>query len=235
MDLLFHHPEILHPERPYLAVGAPWVHPSHSNAMSMTVTNMLPAQALAQFDKMVSFFQSKVAPMTGASMGVSQALWSMVTPKSVLPEHVTEDAKFEDAVFPKIIDYLHGQNIHGISDEAIFLMQKVEGASGWGSWGDYDELAPRLADALRSTGRRLEMDVFFAEKDNMIGDAGNAGPAWFTKCWQREEEDWPIVCKTDVVEGADHNTVWALTWKAAECVLQKIGEQTVEAEAETRA
>ncbi|KFA65019.1 hypothetical protein S40285_05627 [Stachybotrys chlorohalonatus IBT 40285] len=210
LDLLLHHPEILNPTAPYFAIGAPWVHPSHTGAFAMSMTSMLPGAAIGTLDKWVSLFQAIspiVTPVTGVALGASQ----IISGPGVIPSADPgddEDSKREADLFPKCIKYAHTQSITGLSDEAIFLMKKVEGLDGWGDWGDYDNLLPRLSAALRAAGKRLAVDVYFAEKDMLIGDAGTKGTVWLTECFKKESETMNF--ESHVVKGANHDTVWDL-------------------------
>ncbi|POR34797.1 Uncharacterized protein TPAR_05021 [Tolypocladium paradoxum] len=227
LDMLLHHPEILHPDRPYLAVGGPWILPAHSGVLAMSITKALPGSVIAQADKFATFINN-VGPILSTSFGFSQALVSLVStkqPQQPGPADADEDAKFEEALGPKLQNYVFSHGIHGMSQEALLLMQRAEGVSGWGDWADYDELVPRLADVLRAAGSRLVVDVFFAETDDMIGNAGSKGPKWFDSCWDSEQGKGVIEYASTDVSGADHDTIWNLRWGATQKVFAKIGSQ----------
>ncbi|KAI9150580.1 hypothetical protein HJFPF1_10354 [Paramyrothecium foliicola] len=222
LDLILHHPEILQPAAPYLAIGAPWIHPSHTGVFLMNVTSSLPVAAIGSIDKLATFFQTTVnpivGPVTGFSLGVSQFL-SGVGAAPAGEAGQDEGSQIEAELFPKMIEYAHSESIEGMSDEAILLMKRVDGTDGWGDWSDYDTLLPRLATALQTTGRQLSVDIYFGEKDSMIGDAGTKGTVWLEKCFQ----DAGMAVESHVVTGADHNTVWDLKFGVAAKVFAKIG------------
>jgi hypothetical protein len=86
---------------------------------------------------------------------------------------------FAEALDRKLGDCIFGNSAVGMSNDAIMLLQRPnddQHLSGWADWGDYDALVPRLRQALADSGRRLVVDVFFAESDAMIGNPGAAGP-----------------------------------------------------------
>ncbi|KAK3357957.1 hypothetical protein B0T25DRAFT_622549 [Lasiosphaeria hispida] len=236
LDMLLHHPHLLHPTRPYLAIGGPWILPAHTSPLVPSLLKVLPAGLVGYTDKLARLINNHIGPAFASTMGLSQALGAKLAPAPVPggeveepADDVPEGARFEDEVFPKIIERIYLEGMKGISSEAVLLLQKVDGVAGWGDWGDYDELVPRLAQALRAAGRRLRVDVFYAEKDLLIGDGGSKGPVWFDQCWREHGGD-VIDYQSRVVEGADHDGVWNLRWGAAEEVFGragKLGEATM--------
>ncbi|KAK0711911.1 hypothetical protein B0H67DRAFT_491118 [Lasiosphaeris hirsuta] len=243
LDLLLHHPHLLHPTRTYLAMGAPWILPSHSSLFVPSLLKVLPAGLIGHTDKFARLFNNHIAPAFASSLGLSQALGAKLSPASApatVPRSegggqggdddngAPEGAQFEDDVFPKIIERIYAEGMSGISSEAVLLLQKVEGMAGWGDWADYDELVPRLVGALGAAGRRLRVDVFYGERDVMIGDAGSKGPAWLDRCWG-ELGGNVVDYRSRVVEGADHDGVWNLRWGAVQEVFGRVaslGEAT---------
>ncbi|KND94707.1 hypothetical protein TOPH_00024 [Tolypocladium ophioglossoides CBS 100239] len=231
LDMLLHHPEFLHPERPYLAVGGPWILPAHSGVLAMSITKALPESVIAQVDKFATFINNNVGPMLSTSFGFSQTLVSLASTKQQPgPADADEDVKFEEALGPRLQNFVFSHGIHGMSQEALLLMQRAEGVSGWGDWSDYDEVVPRLAEVLRAAGRRLGIDVFFAETDDMIGNAGSKGPKWFDSCWESEQGRGVIEYTSTDVSGANHDTIWNLRFGAMSKVFAKIGTQASQEE-----
>ncbi|KAM0552465.1 hypothetical protein ACHAPJ_008026 [Fusarium lateritium] len=223
LDMLLHHPEILHPDRPYIAIGGPWVLPSHSNSVSMAVTKALPVGLLGQADKFIGFFNGTLGPVLTTSAGVSQIIGSAVTKNEPGSEDDNVDVKFEESLEPTLFKFVHAESIRGFSDEALFLMQKVEGISGWGDWQDYDDLVPKFVEVLKGAGRKLTIDVFFAEEDNMIGAAGTQGPKWLNSCWEKDEVRETVTYNTTTIPKATHDTIWSIRRGVPEDVLKKLG------------
>ncbi|CAG9948835.1 unnamed protein product [Clonostachys rosea f. rosea IK726] len=227
MDTLLHHPEILHPERPYLAIGAPWILPSRSGIITMSITQALPSSLFSHTDKVVSFVQTSLSPSLASSFGISQAamkLFNTPNPNLDISPEDSPLAQWEEALEPRIVQHIHKEGIPGISSESIVLMQKL-GTSAWGTWKDYDELIPRLRAALRAAGRTLFIDTFFAESDSMIGDACTEGPDWFDACWKREDPEGPISYSSSVIPDTEHDKIWTLRMGLPQKVLQRVGRE----------
>ncbi|KAF4335503.1 hypothetical protein FBEOM_10638 [Fusarium beomiforme] len=203
--------KILNPERPYLAIGAPWILPSHSHVMTMSVTQSLPASMLAQADKLIGFVNGTLGPVVATSAGISQ-MFGGGKKKNVQggAEETMADALFEESLEPFLFKLVHAESIRGFSDESLFLMQKIEGVSGWGDWTDYDDLVPKLVQALKGVGKKLTVDVYYAEEDSMIGAPGTDGPEWLNSCFKGDEVGQVITYNTETIPAADHDTIWSI-------------------------
>ncbi|KAF4949306.1 hypothetical protein FSARC_13513 [Fusarium sarcochroum] len=223
LDMLLHHPEILHPDRPYIAIGAPWILPSHSNSVAMALTKALPNGLLGQADKFIGFINGTLGPVMATSAGVSQVIGNAVWKDDREPDENNPDVKFEESLEPTLFKFLHTESIRGFSDEALFLMQKANGVTGWGDWLDYDDMVPKLVEALNGASRKLTIDVFFAAEDNMIGAAGTQGPKWLNSCWEKDEVRETVTYNTTVIPKANHDTVWSIRRGVPEEVFKKIG------------
>ncbi|EFX04945.1 interferon-induced GTP-binding protein mx2 [Grosmannia clavigera kw1407] len=233
LDLLLRHPEILSPDRPYLAIGAPWIRPAHTTSTLMSVVQVLPGAVVGKLNKFARFFNQHLSPVLGAAVGASQAFVSTVTSAAssgstsdAAGDMEREGARFEVDVWPTLLKRIYVEGIEGISSEALLFTRKSDGgaASGWSDWGDYDVLVPRLVTALRSAGRRLVVDVFYAETDYMIGDGGTKGPLWFDQCWDAEHRGDVVDYSSTVIKGADHDRIWDLRWGVAQQVFETIGQ-----------
>ncbi|CEI66163.1 hypothetical protein FVEN_g4436 [Fusarium venenatum] len=221
LDMLLHHPEILHPGRSYMAIGAPWVLPSRSNIWSMSFVKALPVGMMAQADKAIGFFNNTLGPAFTSSVGFSQLF---TTPTPLGPEGDSEFAKFEESLEPHLFKIVHAESIEGFSDESLLLMQKINGISGFGDWLDYDDLVPKLVSVLRESGRQLTIDVFYAETDSMIGAPETAGPQWMNACWKGEQVGDTISYNAKTIKGADHNTIWSIRRGVPEEVFKKLSQ-----------
>ncbi|KAL7784670.1 hypothetical protein V8C37DRAFT_413270 [Trichoderma ceciliae] len=224
LDMLLHHPEILHPERPYLAIGGPWILPSHTGSTAMSIVQSLPVSFIGSVDKVARLINNHIGPFVGVALDFSLSLMNKLTP--VLLQQgcvvIDKDARFEEELWPAVIKRIYTEGIQGTSSDAILLMQKVDGMAGWSDWGDYDTLMPRLAEALRASGRRLRVDVFYAENDFMIGSGHSKGAEWFNRCWDSQNcRDAIDYCST-AVKGADHDGIWHLRWGVSQKVFEKI-------------
>lgn len=229
LQMVLHHPEILDPERPYIAMGGPWILPSHTNSTTLGIVKSLPTALINNTEKFARLMQFYVGPMIGRSLGFSQAAVAKISkPKSA--EQSSRDregldregAVLECKLRNKIMTRTYEEGLPGISADAVLMMQKVDGADGWADWRDYDTLVPRLEEVVRASGKRVTVDVMFAEEDEMIGDAGSKGPLWFDKCWKAKGEDWAIDYHSWTVKRSDHDEVWNLRWGAVQQIFAKI-------------
>ncbi|KAK3377644.1 hypothetical protein B0H63DRAFT_221562 [Podospora didyma] len=246
LDFLLHHPELLDPSRPAcLAIGGPWILPSHTGSVALSLASMLPASLVNQTDKLTNFIGNHVAPVVGTSAGISSGVMARVVPaswKSPLTQddqeeddEFSEAARFEQDVWPTVMKRMYSDGIHGISAEAVMLLQKADsndggGGGGWSDWGDYDELVPLLADALRAAGRTLRVDVYYAETDMVVGPAGSKGPVWFDRCWDQRFCAGVIDFHSRTEVGADHDSVWGLKWTVVREVFERVGSRDSVAE-----
>lgn len=222
LDLLVHHPEILHPDRPYLAIAGPWILPVHTGSTVSSILQALPSFLISGSDRLASFVNVHLGPPLGVSFGLSQALVHKITPWSTNSDTGLdrEGARLEEELWSKLIEKIYSQSMEGLSADALLLLQKVDGMAGWSDWGDYDVLIPRFAETLRSAGKRLTVDIFYAESDYMIGDGRCKGSLWFDQLWEAQAD--VIDHHSEVVKGADHDRVLNLRWGAMQKVLDRV-------------
>jgi pimeloyl-ACP methyl ester carboxylesterase len=220
MDMLLHHPELLDPRFPYIALAGPWIHTSHTGVVSLSMAKALPSGLVAQFDKVVGFVHNHLESWTSTSFGISEPIANLfATPPSGGIED--ESVTFEENTMAKALDRAHKENIEGVSSEALVLLRNIKGMDGWGDWGDYDELIRRVGNAFREAGRKLTIDVFYAETDSMIGLETAKGAQWFDNCWRAGGDT--LEYSRRVVKGTDHNSLWQLRWGVPQLVFAKLG------------
>ncbi|OKL62453.1 hypothetical protein UA08_02901 [Talaromyces atroroseus] len=212
LDTLLHHPGILSPSRPYLALGAPWLLPKHTSSTAMAMIQRLPTSVVGNTHQLM-----KVMRQLGGS-SIASSLASSTPSRTA---ETGDELQIIQKMWPSIVNRMHSENTEGVSAEALLLLQKVGNGSGWDDWGDYDLLIPRLVQSLRAANRGLRLEIFYAEKDWMIGDAGSRGPAWFDGCWTTQAAE-VVDHHSRVVAGADHDTVWDLQWDATRTLFESI-------------
>lgn len=244
LDLLLHHPEILHPAQGYLAIGSPWIHPSKSGTWHLSLAEALPTSLLAHSDKLASYFTMVSAPLLGKSLDLVGNLMQWLGPAAAPTREggeagnstknntdtvagaSDEATAFAEALDPKLADFIFRNSVSGMSNETILVLQrpnKDSNVPGWSDWGDYDVLVPRLRRVLANSNRRLIVDIFLSETDAMTGDPGTAGPEWFISCWDAPSDSGdPIVFSCSVVPGTDHNSIWATGFGVAHGVFERI-------------
>lgn len=233
LDFILHHPELLYTDRPYLALGAPWILPSHTSATALYLASTLPTGLVQHTDKVARALATYIGPAVGASIGSSMNLLGKIGPqRAAVEEDVEEDAgggdlegqRFEEAIWSKVIARIYEESVAGVGDEVVMLLQKTTG--GFSDWGDYDVLVPRLVEGLRTAQRRLRVDVFWAEDDIVVGDGNTKGPAWFDKCWEAPGVEGIVDYSSTVVKGADHDRIWNLRWHTMKTVFERIGQSS---------
>lgn len=178
-----------------------------------------------------------IGPMIGTSIGFCLDLVAKLTPASLeaktndeaMEDTRREGTKFEYELWPHVIERAYAEGIEGISSDALLFLQKADGMTGWSDWGDYDKLVPRLAEALRAAGKRLRVDVFYAETDSVIGDAGSKGPLWFDQCWDARHRGDVIDYESRTVKDTDHDRIWDFKWGAVQEVFERVGQPIEEA------
>ncbi|KAK4141198.1 uncharacterized protein C8A04DRAFT_14310 [Dichotomopilus funicola] len=215
-----------------LALGAPWILPAHTGAMAPALLKMLPAGLVSRADA-VGRMANSAAAGVGVSAGVVGRLGGLVAGNGDGErETQKEDAKEEDRVWPSVMKQIYTEGVPGLSEDALLVLHKgagMDSAAGWGGWGDYDTLVPALVEGLRRAGRRLRVEVRYAETDVLTGNGGveGKGAKWFDGCWRdsvgRDGDDQVVVFGSRTVEGADHDGVWGLRWGAVQEVFGIVG------------
>ncbi|KAM3511276.1 hypothetical protein MY11210_005077 [Beauveria gryllotalpidicola] len=238
LDFILHHPEFLHPERPYLAIAGPWILPAQSGVISMRIAQSLPAAVISRSESVARFMKTAINPALGAGASAVSSLFGVVS-RSIgvgaaapQPDSQPEtDGEMEMRLRPTLLSRAYDENLQGLGADAVLMMHKVAdadggdgGVAGWSDWGDYEAYVPRLAEALRASGRRLTVDAFHAETDSMVGDYGDEGSTWFDACWAADRcGDGAIVYSASCVDDADHDLVWSIKFGVPEKVFSKIG------------
>ncbi|ETI29176.1 hypothetical protein G647_01629 [Cladophialophora carrionii CBS 160.54] len=217
LDFAVHYPQFLHPARPYIAIAGPWVHSSHSGVLIWSLASSLPRSVVAQTDKMATLVNSTLGPALGVSAAVSGSV-PQLWPKAKPTGCEGPDIDLEEGIRDRVGKRVFAGSVRGLGQETQVLLRNGVEKDGWSDWGDYDVLAPRLAEAVRGVGgATLKVDVFFAEKDNMIGNAGDKGNRWFEACWRDVDG---VEFTSETVKGADHDRVWDLRFGVMERVFK---------------
>lgn len=225
--MLLHHPEIIHPESPFLAIGGPWILPNRTGSTLLSIAKALPRPIISNTDKLARLINNHLGPFIGNTIGLSAGLVSSLLPrkKAKPPAAPREDeaaevgsAEFEAQLWSPIIDRIYAEGVAGISSDAVLFLQK--GMDGWSDWGDYDTGVARLAEVLRAAGKRLRVDVFYPSSDFFVGGEGDKGPRWFNRCWEAASD--VIHFQSSTVKGADHDGIWMLKFGVPQSVFETI-------------
>jgi len=209
----------------------------------MSTVHKLPASAVGTVDVLATFFNSTLRPLTGFSGGILSALTGSLglsKSPSVVESADVDDVAFEDAVMPDVAAHAFRQGCKGMGQEAIMLLKRAGPKDVWGPWIDVDTYVPLLASQLSSSvpgegadgqqdhgvDRQLKIDVFFSERDNMIGNT--AGPKWFDECWREAQTDRVVEYTSAVVPGTDHDTILDLRFGIIEKIFEAVEQRKAE-------
>ena len=218
LNTILHLRHILHPTRPYIAILAPWVDPSHSGRLKSLA--YVPDAILSKSPIFVKFFANNITPALMFSSGVIESIGKNSTTGvgSDTPEFMDYDPEIKrlepelNKIFPKL---LFSENITGGSDEAFLCLKR--GKCTWGAFKDYDDAVPMVVkqeqdlavNSSVSNGRKpekLRVEVFFAENDSMVG---NSGEDWFKRCWEDAAPGDYITYSGETVLGTGHEDIFS--------------------------
>ncbi|KAI1745651.1 hypothetical protein F4680DRAFT_109734 [Xylaria scruposa] len=233
MNVLLHLRHLLHPTRPYVALCTPWVHPSHSGVSALKLAGLLPDALVGKYDRLVQFFQGGL----GLAFQFSDLFGSKPSlargSDFLAPGADPADVALEESLLPELISRFQKEDLRGLGKDAILLLKRDENPGSWGTWRDYDTLVPSLAQAERDlrTGASgtispLQVDVFFAESDTIIGTT--AAPTWFNNCWRSEQRGHLINYSSATIPKSSHNTILDLRYGVVERIFQAMSNQDVD-------
>ena len=115
--------------------------------------------------------------------------------------------------------YIFLEDISGSSDEALFLLRKAPKAGAqvvrWGGkeWDEYEEAVALVVEgekkvrAEQEVGRRLHIDAWHADKDQLIGSSGRKGTKYFDSCWDRDDVKEVVEYESRIAKGTDHDGI----------------------------
>jgi hypothetical protein len=218
LNLLAHHPEILHPQNPSITLFSPWVHQSHSSVSVLILASLLPHRTLNHWNKITDFILNTAQPVLSASGGsitfVTSAFKSKVATEKVkkkdeekclLGYGVSTDVKKE--VDKLVFKYAFEEDSNGANDEARLCLKSTSG-TGWDKCEDFEEYVRNLAGVwerrVGEGGPKLGVKIVFPEEDRMIGEKGKM---YFRMCWEVERCGKGIEVEVEEMKGMDHESV----------------------------
>ncbi|KAI0100799.1 Alpha/Beta hydrolase protein [Nemania sp. FL0031] len=227
MNVLLRLRHLLHPTRPYVALCAPWVHPSHSGVSTLKVAGLLPNGLVGSFDRVLQLV-SNIGPAFQFSSVLSGFVPSLSRgPSSVAPGVDPDTVAREESASPALLQRITSESVQGVGQDVLMLLKRDEYPGCWGSWGDYDTLVPLLAQAERerravdsSIVLPLRVRVFFAESDNIIGTA--AAPSWLDNCWRSEQCGQDINYSSATIPKTTHDTLLDLRYGVSQQIFEDI-------------
>lgn len=192
----------------------------------LSIVQSLPRWLISNTDKLAKLINNYIGPSLGLSIGATQNLIAMVRPSSASSASTdTSEVHTEARLWPQILNKMYGEGIQGISDDAILLLRKAKSMDGWGDWGDYDTLTPRLAEALHAAQRTLRVETFWPESDFVLG-GNEKGTVWFDQCWDEAHCGNTVVYSSTILKGATHNEAWSLQFSTAHNAFKYISQES---------
>ncbi|KAK8113754.1 hypothetical protein PG999_005823 [Apiospora kogelbergensis] len=237
LNLLYHFRDILSPTKPFVALFAPFVHPTHSRVVSLQVAQYVPAPAFSAWHHIPRLFVTKAQPAFASSGAIltktASAIFGKMDSSSAgrhgFSRRLEKKYGFAGNLqtelneqIPKIM--FEGQTV-GADSEALQCLKK--GASGtWGKCDDYPAFVRGLAELERSRGLgeerpRLKIRAYFAETDAMIG---HKGQLYMEECWRGEDSEFEDCLDFGAasIKGTDHDTV-SRNLKTLEAIFHEAG------------
>jgi pimeloyl-ACP methyl ester carboxylesterase len=239
LNMLLHLRHLFHPTRPYVALFGPWVPPSISGKWGMATVGKLPPSWIGKWHYIAKFINNNVAPAIVAS-GVTITKSSRVRINSMSESKATgtdaTHAKHEEVLRKQasesvITNFIFAEEVEGASQEALLCLQKCH--VKWGDWSTIDEAVARIAtneksrleDQDNAEGRKLKIQIFFAEDDELVGKGGQA---YLESCFAPPNIQQYLDFHSEVVPGTDHSEVLTASKGAIEKVMQEIATVTSE-------
>ncbi|KAK7940772.1 uncharacterized protein PG986_013159 [Apiospora aurea] len=222
LNLLYHFRDILSPNKPFVALFAPFVHPTHSGLVSLKMAQWLPVRAFSAWHHIPRLVVTKAQPAFASSGAVLSKATNAILGKADITNDEGHSSSRRlakkygmdgglqeelDELIPKTM--FEGQTV-GADSEVLQCLKK--GASGtWGKCDDYPTFIRDLAELERSRGLgegrpRIKIRVYFAETDALIGKRGQS---YFEECWAGKDGEFEdcIDFAAESVDKTDHDSV----------------------------
>lgn len=239
LDTLLHLRHLLHPTRPYVALFAPWVPPSISGKWRMATVGMLPPSWIGKWHHIAKFINNNVAPAFVASgLPITKSSKALVNSMSESKATAADAAhtEHEEQLWKKASEsvmtkFIFAEEVGGASHEALLCLQKC--GVKWGEWNTADEAVsriamnekPRLEDQAGVAQRKLKIQIFFAEDDELVGKGGQV---YLENSFTTSDAKQYLDFHSEVVPGTDHGGVLAASRGAIGKVMREIGTLTNE-------
>ncbi|KAI1324109.1 Alpha/Beta hydrolase protein [Xylariaceae sp. FL0255] len=228
MNVLLHLRHLLHPDRPFIALCAPWVHTTHSGVSTLKILGLMPNGVLGSYDRVLQIF-GNVSPALKFSTDLAGLIPSLSRGYSSSTSNSDPDTAIilEQKMFPELLRRITTESVKGISQDALMLLKREQFPGCWGIWTDYDTLLPLLAEKERQRcstcsgdAPKLKVRVFFAESDHMIGTS--SAPEWLDNCWRPERCGDGIDYTSTFVPRTTHDSILDLRFGVIERILREM-------------
>ncbi|KAE8381251.1 Alpha/Beta hydrolase protein [Aspergillus bertholletiae] len=210
LNTLFHCRELLHPERPFVALLAPWVDPSHSHVTSLKMAQYVPVNAFSVWNLIPKFFLLKAGPaFTSSGVAITKTS-NVISSGSIFSSDGGNDTELErnrrqiEAEYglsrdvqaeldSLMLQFMFEESTVGANSEALQCLRKgADSGKMWGACNDYGAYVKELADLERRRHRhtgeeKLKVRAYFAGNDSMIGKTGQE---YMEECWTCNTENF---------------------------------------------
>lgn len=195
-----------------LRILGPWVDVKQSGIKSLQAAQLLPNIALGQFGNLIKFLNTYIGPPIDSSLTFVDKLLSKNTEPSakIVERRRYWQAEygvapgFASALLNASVQAVLSESTTGLGDDVQLLLKK---GGSWGVCENYKEYFEKMAiqETSRDKPPQLQVKVFFAEEDDMIGPRGQQ---YLESCWKHvcdgEHADaFNMELKT--ITGTDHN------------------------------
>ncbi len=212
LNTLYHLRSILDPNRPYLALIAPWVHNEQSKVFLWNAASKLPISMIDSWNSVGKFVQTQIAPSISWSGGAFTAvsgLFSTKTDDALTPgrRYGTTDEVGKE--MEKLqVKYFFEEDTTAANEEAKMCLKK-DGLVAWDVCDNYETYVRTLCTRetemrrTRTDEPRLKVQVYYAESDVMIGKGGQS---YFDECWSQSMVAGAVDYSSKELPGTDHDS-----------------------------
>ncbi|KAI1748339.1 hypothetical protein F4782DRAFT_551166 [Xylaria castorea] len=222
MNVLLYLRYLLHPTRPYVALCAPWVHPSHSGVLTLKLDGLLPNSLVGRFNQLLQFVGTMDSAFYYREI-LAELVPSLGRRSNPVATGADLDAvALEESLASEIFRRITYEDVRGIGQDALLLLKRDEYPGCWGTWVNYDKLVLLLAQAEmeQHTILPLRVHVFFVESDMMIGTT--ASSAWLNNCWRSKQRGKAIDYSIVTIPKTTHNNILDLRYGVMERIFREI-------------
>ncbi|KAK5172044.1 uncharacterized protein LTR77_003681 [Saxophila tyrrhenica] len=212
LNTLYHLREILDPVKPYVAIIGPWVDTEQSKVFLWSAASKLPVGMFDAWNGLGKFIQTQIAPSLSWSGGVISAVSGVFSSKpscAMTPGQRYDTAEDVGKEIEKLqVKYFFEEDTTAANEE-LKLCAKKDVSVTWDVCDDYETYVQTFCTSERARKDshqdepKLEMHVYYAESDMMIGKGGQA---YFDKCWNQSMVSEVVDYHSVELSGTDHDS-----------------------------
>nr|POE90241.1 hypothetical protein CFP56_20708 [Quercus suber] len=218
LNTLYHLRHLLALDNPIVAMIAPYVDNTHSQAMLTNFLVKLPSNVLSAWDPLTRFINQRIMPLTNWSGNLLEG--SNRSPSSsggqdvngeamIVEERYGVDEKVAKDIEKGMMRFLLTEDTSAVNQEVLLCLKKG-GEECWGVAEDYEQFVQRVMEKENEVRRschtlaRLTVKVWFAESDVM---SGKGGQDYFEACWKQSGVEEMVDFESVVLAGTNHDSI----------------------------